>query len=154
MRKKDITQSWNDLLRGRIHEDFGDGLARERPVKCRGLWHDIATRAPKCVGTVIVRRDEAILGYPMDRFQLLRGDECLRTRKQTHQLRVHVPPKPPKTQTTIRTSDTISQLVLNPTVPFDSILINYHFSRSHSFMIKRWKLIKLRLIIFSIYFST
>lgn len=30
------------------------------------------------------------LGDPVDRFQLLRGDECLRTRKQTHQLHVHV----------------------------------------------------------------
>lgn len=70
-----------DLLSGRIYEDLSDGFARERAVKCRGLRHGVATWAPERVGTVVVRRDKAILGDPMDRFQLLRGDECLRTRK-------------------------------------------------------------------------
>lgn len=85
-----------NLLSGRIYEDLSDGLARERAVKCRGLRHGVATRTPKRVRTVIVRRDKAILGDPVNRFQLLRGDECLRTRKQTHQLRVHVPSKTTK----------------------------------------------------------
>lgn len=123
MRTGDIIKSRSDLLCGRIYENFGDSLARERPVKCRGFRHGITTRTPKRIGTVVVRRDKAVLGDPVDRFQLLRGDECLRTRKQTHQLRVHVPPK-----TTKDTNDNQNERYhltihscFNPAVPFHFI---------------------------------
>lgn len=73
-----------------IDENFSDSFTRKRSIQCSRLQHAIAAIAPKCIGSIVVGGNKTGLGDPVDRFQLLRGDECLRTRKQTHQLHVHV----------------------------------------------------------------
>lgn len=78
------------LLRGWVYKYFSDSFTGKRPVEGGRFQHAVASWTPKRVRSVVVRRNETVLGYPMDRFQLLRGDERLRTRKQTHQLHVHV----------------------------------------------------------------
>ena len=69
-----------------MHEDLGDGLAGKWPVGRRRLMGLVVTGAGERVGAVVVGEDEARLRDPVDRLELLRGDEGLRTRKQTHQL--------------------------------------------------------------------
>lgn len=70
-----------DLLFSWIDKNLRDGFAWERPVRGGGIHHGIGPGAPERVRAVVVRGNETGLGDPVHRFQLLRGDERLRTRK-------------------------------------------------------------------------
>lgn len=74
------------LLFSGMNDNLGDGLAREGSVRRRWSGRLLGAGTGECVGTVIMGEDEARLRDPVHRLELLRGDECLRTRKQTHQL--------------------------------------------------------------------